>query len=101
VVRVRVEGEVSEARWIARQLTVAGELASFSLPITETGISARGVDINLAAFAFLLTDGGRATGTRSRSDTATKAVAVQLTDVQLWVDARARRRFSERRDRSR
>src|SRR6185503_9536374 len=29
VVRVRVEGEVSEARWIARQLTVAGELASF------------------------------------------------------------------------
>jgi len=85
-VRVRVEGEVSEARWIARQLTVAGELASFSLPITETGISARGVDINLAAFAFLLTDGGRATGHVSLDlDTATKAVAVQLTDVQLWV----------------
>jgi AsmA-like C-terminal region len=84
--RLRVEGEVVEARWIVRQLTVAGEQASSSLPITEKGISARGVDINLAAFAFLLADGGRATGHVSLDlETATKSVAVQLTDVQVWV----------------
>jgi hypothetical protein len=85
-IRVRVEGEVAESHWLARKLVLAGEEASFSLPITEEGISAQGVEIDLAPFAFLLADGGRAAGrVRLNLDTATRAVAVQLLDVLLWV----------------
>ena len=83
---VRVEGEVAESRWLARNVVLAGEQASFSLPITETGVSAQGVEIDLEPFAFLLADGGRASGrVRLDLDTATEAVAVQLVDVALWV----------------
>ena len=86
VLRVRVEGEVGVSHWIPRKLIVAGEQASLALPIDENGISVRDVDVDLAAFAFLLADGGRASGhARLALDTATESVAVQLQGVQIWV----------------
>ena len=85
--KVRVEGEVgAKGSWVPRRVIVAGEQAPISLPIGEHGVSARDVDVDLAAFAFLLADGGRASGhVRLDLDAETKAVALQLTGVQLWV----------------
>jgi hypothetical protein len=86
VLRVRVEGEVGASHWIARKVIVAGEQAALELPIDEHGVAARDVEVDLAAFSFLLADGGRASGrVRLDLDTATEAVALQLVDVELWV----------------
>ena len=88
VLRVRLEGEVGSqaAHWIARKLIVAGEQGSLELPIDERGVSAHDLDVDLAAFSFLLADGGRASGhVRLDLDAESAAVALQLTDVMLWV----------------
>jgi AsmA-like C-terminal region len=86
VLRVRVEGEVGVSHWIPRKLIVAGEKGALELPIGEHGVAARDVEVDVAAFSFLLADGGRASGrVKLDLDTATEAVAVQLSDVELWV----------------
>jgi hypothetical protein len=83
LLRVRVEGNAG-AQWQARKLTIAGEQGSFDLPIGDDGITASNVQIDLAAFSFLLIDGAHASGRLLLTlDTTTESVRVQLVGVAI------------------
>ena len=82
---VRVEGVAGE-RWEARKLILAAEQGEIAAAIGKDGLSAPDLDIDLAAFSFLLVDGARASGRlRGSFDTATESAKLQLVDVGVWL----------------
>jgi hypothetical protein len=82
---VRVEGVAGE-RWEALKLILAAEQGEVAAAIGKDGLSARDLDIDLAAFSFLLVDGARASGRlRGSFDSATESAKLQLVDVGVWL----------------
>ncbi len=83
--RVRAEGEAGE-RWDVHKLIVASDQDSFALAIGEGGVSASDLDVDLAAFSFLLVDGARAAGrVRGSLDSKSKSAQLGLDGVGLWL----------------
>ncbi len=83
--RVRVEGTAGE-HWNADKLIFTSEKGTLPLEIGEHGISASALDVDLAAFAFLLVDGGRASGRlRGTFDSHAKSAHLRLEQVALYL----------------
>lgn len=82
---LRVEG-VAGKRWQARKLILAAEQGEVAAAIGKDGLSAPDLDIDLAAFSFLLVEGARASGRlRGSFDTATESAKLSLVDVGVWL----------------
>jgi hypothetical protein len=82
-VKLRIEG-VAGAHWQARKLILAAEQGSIRAAIDGNRVFAPDLDVDLAAFSFLLVDGAHATGhLRGSFDTATKSAELQLVGVAL------------------
>ncbi|TMA25082.1 MAG: hypothetical protein E6J87_23200, partial [Deltaproteobacteria bacterium] len=85
VLRVRMEGTAGE-RWDPLNLIFTGKDGSIPLAIGEHGLSAANLDVDLAAFSFMLVDGARAAGRlRGSFDYATRSAALSLDGVGLWL----------------
>jgi hypothetical protein len=82
-VTLRVEG-LAGAKWKPRRVVLAAEQGQIAAAIDEKGLTASDLDIDLAAFSFLLVDGARASGRlRGGFETATKSVDLKLVGVAL------------------
>jgi len=82
--RVRAEGKAGSAGWTPTRLVVASGESSVPLVLTESGITATDLDLDLGAWSFLLVDSARASGhLRGAFDSATAAAQLQLAEVAL------------------